>query len=141
MLCFPKVQGQFVKSWVSITNGQCEIWFHIWKLSNEIQSTCTIPLVCNLMIGCPKKSMVNYFKRLLNKGLNIPWLKFNPGLALISLQTTGPRTEQVSIQLSCNFNKKKLWSFLHQQFQAKLQHLQSALHQEGNHQYMESNLT
>ena len=94
------------------------------------------------MIGCSKEIIANYSKKAFKQRIEHTLIKinFNSGLALIILPTTGPRVEQVSITLSYNFNKKKLWSFLHQQFQAKLQHLQSALHQEGNHKYLESNL-
>ena len=49
-----------------------------------------ILFVYNLMIGCSKKIRKNYLKRLLHKKIKKPGLKFNPGLALISLQTTGP---------------------------------------------------
>ena len=42
------------------------------------------------MNGCSKKKRENYPKKALNKGINIPGLKFNLGLALIDLRTTGP---------------------------------------------------
>ena len=38
-------------------------------------------------------------KRILSKGIKRPRLKFNPGLALIGLRTTGPRTAPLSLLL------------------------------------------
>ena len=45
-----------------------------------------IPFVNNLMIGYSKKNRENAFDEKKKR----PGLKFNPGLALIGLRTTGP---------------------------------------------------
>ena len=54
---------------------------------------CSNPLDHNLMIGCPKRNRGDYSKRLLNKGLKKPRLKFNSGLELIRLGTTRPSAQ------------------------------------------------
>ena len=51
-----------------------------------------IPLVCNLVIGCYKKNRENYLKNAFKQKKKKPGLKFNPGLELIGLRTTGTRT-------------------------------------------------
>ena len=42
------------------------------------------------MTGCPSKKREIIRERLSNKGTKKPGKNFNPGLALISLRTTGP---------------------------------------------------
>ena len=42
------------------------------------------------MVGCSKKSLENFPKRLLNREVKKPELKFNPVLALIGLEQLGP---------------------------------------------------
>ena len=44
-----------------------------------------ILFVYNLKFKCPLKNMENYARKALNKRIEKPGLKFNPGLALISL--------------------------------------------------------
>ena len=44
----------------------------------------------NMMNGCSKKKRENYPKKALNKRIKKTGLKFNLGLALIDLRTTGP---------------------------------------------------
>ena len=46
-------------------------------------------------------------KRLSNKGVKKPRIKFNPVLALIGLRTTGPRTVNI-----INEGGDKIWEFL-----------------------------
>ena len=43
------------------------------------------------MIGCSKKNYEISEKKAFEQMKKKPWLKFNPGLALIDLQTTRPR--------------------------------------------------
>ena len=50
-----------------------------------------ILFVYNVTLRCSKKNTRHYPKKLLNKGVKKPGLKFNHGLALIGLRTTGPR--------------------------------------------------
>ena len=49
-----------------------------------------ILFVYNLMIGCSKKKKENYLGKCFRQQKKKPGLKFNPGLSLISLRTTGP---------------------------------------------------
>ena len=48
----------------------------------------------NLMIGCSKKKRGNYPENTFEQKKKKPGLKFNPVLALIGLQTTGPRVKE-----------------------------------------------
>ena len=43
-----------------------------------------------MVIGCFKKKRENYPEKAFDKDIQKPGFKFNPGLALIDLQTTGP---------------------------------------------------
>ena len=52
------------------------------KLSSNI-------FACNLIIEWPRKEWGNFNLKDLNKEMRRPGLKFNTGLALIGLQTTG----------------------------------------------------
>ena len=49
-----------------------------------------IIFVHNMILWCSKNNTGHYPKRLLNKGIKKPKLKFNLGLVLMGLQTTGP---------------------------------------------------
>ena len=48
------------------------------------------------MIGCSKKNRENYPGKCFEQKKNKPRLKFNPGLALIGLRTTGPWAQSSS---------------------------------------------
>ena len=49
-----------------------------------------IPLVCNLVLGCPKKNRAIIRGNAFTQKKKGTGLKFNPGLALTGLRTTGP---------------------------------------------------
>ena len=49
--------GRVVRSWVKITQGQCENWTQIWEPKKQIQF---ILIAYNLMIGYSKKNIENY---------------------------------------------------------------------------------
>ena len=52
------------------------------------------------MIGCSKKKRGNYPQNTFEQKKKKPGLKFNPVLALIGLQTTGPRVKEEESSLS-----------------------------------------
>ena len=70
-----------------ITQGKCKISIQIWKLKRQIQFYSFCLEFGDLMLL--KESRKLSRKMLLNKSKKTA-LKFNPGLALINLQTTGP---------------------------------------------------
>ena len=65
------------------------------NLNSDMKKQITAALfffVYNLMIGCSKKNRENYHpENAFEQKRKKPRLKFNPGLAVISLWTTGPR--------------------------------------------------
>ena len=100
------VQGRVFRSWVKITQAVCEIWTQIWEIKKRSKFSLTL-FAYNLMIGYSKKNRENYPERvLLIKRKKKPGLKFNPGWALIGLQTTGPRTPLNLITIINQFKRR-----------------------------------
>ena len=75
-----------VQSWVKITQGYYEIWFH--------RKPSLIIFVFYLIFGCSKKNWKIIWKRLLNGEIKKPGFQFNPRSLLISLWTTRSRTTE-----------------------------------------------
>ena len=68
-------------------------WIHIiWKLKKKLRATINIPFVYNLLRGCSKQNYRENYWVLLNKRKRNSVL-FIFRLALIGLQTTGPRPQ------------------------------------------------
>ena len=68
--------GRVVRSWVKITQGQCKF--------------SLILFAYNLMVGYSKKKNRENYLSAFDKKIKNPGLKFNPGLALTDVRTTGP---------------------------------------------------
>ena len=65
-----------------------------------------IIFVHNMILWCSKNNTGHYPKRLLNKGIKKPKLKFNLGLVLMGLRTTGPwsckwKPANENLQITC----------------------------------------
>ena len=93
-------QGQFVQTWVKITRVSAKFECRYESLKRTFS---LIILAYNLLIECSKKSwgksiLGNAFEQTKKE----PEIKFNPGLVLIGLWTTGSRSV-ISIFLSCCF--------------------------------------
>ena len=63
------------------------------------------------MIGCSKKKRESYPGKRFERKKKKPRLKFNPGLALIGLRTTGPRaTEKARARITTEFRMFVWWN-------------------------------
>ena len=61
------------------------------------------------MIGCPKKERKNYLKKAFEQRNEETWIKFNFGLALIGLPTTGPTKEYKWVAADYQESLMKCW--------------------------------
>ena len=105
--CQNPSKGRVVQSWVKITQGKCEIWNQISKLKKQIQLNSFLSTIWRLstLKRIEKLAKENTFDEKEKRRGE----KFNPGLALIGLLTTGPSNKRRCSFVLHDTDPRKIW--------------------------------
>ena len=100
-------KGRVVQSWVKITQGKCEIWNQISKLKKQIQLNSFLSTIwwLSTLKRIEKLAKENTFDEKEKRRGE----KFNPGLALIGLLTTGPSNKRRCSFVLHDTDPRKIW--------------------------------